>query len=404
MKKIVSILLVAMTCVSLVGCGNETNDKVVDKETNISTESGESSSNLEDSTSKNEEETKEEVVDLLEDITTEVSGSSSVNLIGELREETSDISFTIPSKNLESHTVFTYDFGVEGIDVIRPADEKEYFYFKTMDMPGSYVSMSKTYSSDYQRFMVTMGGECFSPNENSVWHDESVEFTVVDDADLSNYDTLEKFKEHYADDYEEVNSSWEYDGYFILPYMKDEEHRQYRIYKVSELENELIRIELKLYSKDIQKDYVEAFLNNVSIEYVISNNGFDKTKCYLEDAIANIIANKTKFYIKYPQNMVDTRMADVGVAIVENGQLYICNLSINRYENLDFDDDIKLGKYKEYLVCTDEDKSYLSFTIYNELNKVNKNPEYIKVGISSRTFSSKSADISIEALKDNFLN
>ena len=79
-------------------------------------------------------------------------------------------------------------------------------------------------------------------------------------------------------------------------------------------------------------------------------------------------------------------------------------MSINRYENLDFDDDIKLGKYKEYLVCTDEDKSYLSFTIYNGLNKVNKNPEYIKVGISSRTFSSKSANISIEALKDNFLN
>lgn len=402
MKKKISLVILVTMMTTLVACGNDTNSNATNSSTSQDDKNELTSSEIEKETEKEaEKETEEETPagkDLLEGVTNELTCNLKENYIGELKDRTNEISFIIPSLDLTHHTVFTYNLGDKNPALVRADDEYEIF---------GYIcsGVSKSYNEESRRFFVSVDEAVKLPEDSGYAGDGSVSFTLLYDKDKNDFSSLENFKAYFSKE-AGIDSSWEYNGYYILPEKTtgwgSAEMYDYYIYKPSEFDGEVIRLKFSHYSTEIVKEYVEKCIDNImDIDYVSSVDEFDKTKCYLEDAIANIINLRSGLIIDKPYNLVYSTYGHMALATMYDSSIYVCDIKIQQEKDVTVENIV--GKYNDFLVHSNDNSLYLSK--YAGLLGFYKEPCYGTFYINARYFGSTGASwkyLPVEELKKIF--
>ena len=393
MKKIISMFLTMALCVGLVGCGsssekepNTTSSSPIETNTEETSSKGDTFSDLLDEMEKEEQNKQENKDSFFDKVDATIGGdySSDIDYLGTLKDSTNEFSFVLGDSYFKEFVVFTYNF--ENVPSFKMVGEtlkdynlySSYFYNaetgNKLQDEGYSITFEKSLSMYQQQ--ATMRSNSLVPGLSN---EASVSFKTMYVLNNEEYDTLETFKEANKNE-KDIDKVWQYKNYYIIGGTA---------YTITDFNQ--TGVEISLYGTSISDDQIKAFLDNLTIEFTTSEKGFDSSKCYYEDAIANEIANSYKIYIKNPATIVNTYSSKLQVYVdVDNSSTSekYCEIEIDDLRKLS-DEYNYLGRYEDYLLREKDGKYSLIY--------MNESNEYIEI-----RFSNKMLDLDL--IRENFLN
>lgn len=346
-KKILSMILLATTSLSLIACGNKSyTDKNNANETNSNTT------------------------------------NSKVNYIGKMdNEPITSVSNIIPidakTDSPTKYLVVTANVNEANLSSVNPVEACE-----------DYTKFYSLHHSDETKFTIEEYGDDQGPifyipglinNTDGVYVSVNCskckETLDIDKAKTDiNYfaETLDSYNYYYnvLASKRDTNEIVQYNELYII----GTKYKDYYVYDVLKfIDDYLIHF---LFSVDngteINTDYVDDIINIISFEIKDSKDELDTSLVYYEDLVAKEIADKFNIYLKHPENIAEVVLEDCfNYIVVDDNANYITlhRLSITSFnEDMISKENLSLvDKYNDYEIYNKENS-----TAYWMVNKANK--------------------------------